>query len=79
MSRLKKIIEKLVSLSEKKENKSLKFFWEGCLVGDDKFIRGKLEKGNLSRFYSYHSNKSIFTPEEHNLIIRLILEIEHYW
>lgn len=77
MNRIRNILEKLVSLGEEKEDKCLKNSWESCLSGDDKYIREILGEGKLSRLYSYLSNKSILTQEEHNLIRKLILEIEN--
>lgn len=77
MNRIRNILEKLVPLGEEKEDKFLKNLWEGCLIGDDKYIRENLGKGKLSRLYSNISNKSILTEGEHNLIRNLILEIEN--
>jgi len=76
MNRIRNILEKLVSIGDKRKNKFLKNFWEVFLI-DDNFVTKTLGNGVLSRLYNNLSNKSIFTEEEHKLIPRLILEIKY--
>lgn len=76
MNRIRKILEKLVSFGDKRDDKFLKNFW-GDFLRDDNFVIEALGNGVLSHLYNNLFNKSIFTRDEHKLIQRLILEIQY--
>ena len=74
MGRIEIILKHLLHVAG---NNRSKYIWNAflkCL--DNDLIKNTLGQGNFSRFYNNHL--SFFNQKEHNLIGRLIFEIEHF-
>lgn len=79
MNRIRKILEKLVSIAERKSNKNSECIWKAILIVliDEELMKNTLGNGIFSLFYNDFLKENLFNSEEHELIPRLIFEIEH--